>query len=137
MADIKKIARVVSWVVAGLCVIVLILAVGVRVDQYLLRRNAERLLTDLKSLEMRKSTYRDARRVIAGTKRCTRKAHVNRTGVMFGSLWVIFLYVAKCSLQTVRGWNMCTNFWAGGLRGLTASFECERTSFGERGSPPT
>src|ERR1700676_911538 len=72
MAQTKKIACVVSWVVAGLCVPVLILAVGVRVDQYLLRRNAERLLTDLKSLEMRKSTYRDARQVIDG---CNEEMH--------------------------------------------------------------
>lgn len=50
--------------IVGLCAISLILAVAIRVDQYLLRRNAERLLADLKSLEMRKSTYRDARLVI-------------------------------------------------------------------------
>jgi hypothetical protein len=42
----------------------LILAVAIRADQYLLRRNAERLLADLKSLEMRRSTYRDARQVM-------------------------------------------------------------------------
>jgi len=53
-----------GWIVAGLCVIVLILAAAIRVDQYLLRRKAEQLLADLKSLEMRKSTYQDARLVI-------------------------------------------------------------------------
>jgi len=60
----RKILRVLGWAVAGLFVIVLILAAAIRVDQYLLRRKAERLLTDLKSLEMRKSTYQDARRVM-------------------------------------------------------------------------
>jgi hypothetical protein len=56
--------RVFAWVIAGLCVIVLTPAAAIRVDQYLLRRNAEHLLADLKSLEVRKSTYPDARRVI-------------------------------------------------------------------------
>ncbi len=64
MPHLKKIFRVIGWVVAGLCAIVLILAVAIRVDQYLLRRKAERLLADLKSLEMRKSTYQDAQLVI-------------------------------------------------------------------------
>src|ERR1035437_641349 len=64
MPQTRRLFRVVGWVVTGLCLIVLILAVAIRVDQYLLRRNAERLLVDLKSLEMRKSTYRDARLVI-------------------------------------------------------------------------
>ena len=64
MPKAKKILRVIGWIVAGLCAIVLILAVAIRVDQFLLRRKAERLLTDLKSLEMRKSTYKDARLVI-------------------------------------------------------------------------
>jgi hypothetical protein len=45
-------------------VIVLIPAAAIRVDQYLLRRNAEHLLADLKSLELRKSTYHDAQQVI-------------------------------------------------------------------------
>lgn len=64
MPQTKKILRVIGWIVAGLCAIVLLLAVAIRIDQYLLRRKAERLLVDLKSLEMRKSTYQDARRVI-------------------------------------------------------------------------
>jgi hypothetical protein len=64
MTRVKKILRVIAWAVAGLCAIILILAVAIRVDQYLLRRKAERLLADLKSLEMRKSTYQDARLVI-------------------------------------------------------------------------
>ena len=64
MPQTKKVSRVLGWVIAGLCVIVLIRAVAIRVDQYLLRRNAERLLADLKSLEMRRSTYQDARQVI-------------------------------------------------------------------------
>jgi hypothetical protein len=64
MPQTKKIFRVVAWVIAGFCLIVLIPAAAIRVDQYLLRRNGEHLLADLKSLEMRKSTYHDARQVI-------------------------------------------------------------------------
>ena len=56
--------RVLAWVTAGLCVAVLTPAGAIRVDQYLLRRKADLLLSDLKSLEMRKSTYHDARKVI-------------------------------------------------------------------------
>jgi hypothetical protein len=63
----REILRVFAWVVAGLCVIVLTPAAAIRVDQYRLRRNAERLLADLKSLEVRKSTYHDARK---GMDRC-------------------------------------------------------------------
>jgi hypothetical protein len=64
MPQTKKIFRVVAWVIAGFCLIVLIPAAAIRVDQYLLRRNGEHLLADLKSLEMGKSTYHDARQVI-------------------------------------------------------------------------
>lgn len=53
-----------AWVIVGLCIIVLILGAAIRLDQYLLRRKAEHLLSDLRSLEMRKSTYDDAQRVI-------------------------------------------------------------------------
>jgi len=64
MQRTKRILRAVGWVIAGLCAIILILAVAIHVDRYVLRRKAERLLVDLKSLEMRKSTYQDARLVI-------------------------------------------------------------------------
>lgn len=60
----RRILRVLAWVIAGLCVLVMIPAAAIHVDEYLLRRNAERFLADLKSLEMRKSTYHDARLVI-------------------------------------------------------------------------
>ncbi|MGA7693557.1 MAG: hypothetical protein WCA76_00940 [Candidatus Sulfotelmatobacter sp.] len=64
MPQTGKVFRVLTWVIAGLSAIVLIPAAAIRVDQYLLRRDAERLLADLKSLELRKSTYHDARKVI-------------------------------------------------------------------------
>lgn len=64
MPQTKQAIRLVGWAVAGLCLIALILAATIRIDQYLLRRDAERLLSDLKSLEMRTSTYEDARHVI-------------------------------------------------------------------------
>jgi len=64
MPQTRKTRRVLVWVIAGLCVPVLIPAGAIRVDEYLLRRKAEHFLTDLKSLEMRKSIYQDARQVI-------------------------------------------------------------------------
>src|SRR3954453_18631427 len=64
MRQTRTMLRLLAWVIAGLVVAVLIPAGAIRVDQYLLRRKAERLLADLKSLEMRKSTYHDARQVI-------------------------------------------------------------------------
>src|SRR6266496_1405549 len=64
MARTRKMLKALAWVSAGLCMIVLIAVTAIRLDQYLLRWNAEHLLSDLKSLEMRKSTYNDARRVI-------------------------------------------------------------------------
>lgn len=64
MRQTRQFIRLVGWAIAGLCLIALILAAAIRIDKYLLRRDAERLLSDLKSLEMRKSTYEDARQVI-------------------------------------------------------------------------
>jgi hypothetical protein len=60
----RKILRLIAWTISALCMIVLMPATAIRLDQYLLRRNAEYLLADLKSLEMRKSTYHDALQVI-------------------------------------------------------------------------
>jgi hypothetical protein len=64
MSAISKLSRALGNLIAGLAAAILVGAVGIHVDHYFLRRDAERLLLDLKSLEMRKSTYRDARRVI-------------------------------------------------------------------------
>lgn len=64
MPRTRRILRLLARVFSGLCVIVLIPAVAIRVDQYLLRRKAEHLLADLKLLEMRKSTYHDAQQVV-------------------------------------------------------------------------
>jgi len=58
--------RILGSVTAGLLIIILIPAVGIQLDRYVLRRNADRLLTDLKSLEMRRSTFEDAQRVRDG-----------------------------------------------------------------------
>lgn len=44
--------------------IFLVLAAAIRMDQYALRWRGERLLSDIRSLELRKSTYADARRVM-------------------------------------------------------------------------
>ena len=59
-AALKRLA----WVIAGLGFAALTAVGAIRANQYLLRWKAERLLADLKSLEMRKSTYQDARLVI-------------------------------------------------------------------------
>jgi hypothetical protein len=60
----RRILRATGLVIAASCVVVFLLAATVRINQYRLRRNAEQLLADLKSLTMRESTYADARRVI-------------------------------------------------------------------------
>ena len=46
------------------CIGILLLTATIRIDQYLLRYRAEHLLSDIRSLELRKSTYADARKVI-------------------------------------------------------------------------
>jgi hypothetical protein len=48
----------------GVCAVVVVLLTGaIRLDQYVLRWRAERLQSDIRSLELRKSTYADARRL--------------------------------------------------------------------------
>jgi len=59
----RKIARTLARFAALLCIAIFLLALGIRLDQYLLRFRAERLLSDIRSLELRKSTYEDARRL--------------------------------------------------------------------------
>ena len=56
--------RALGWLVGGVSVSIFLLAGAIHLDQYLLRRRAELLLSDIRSLELRKSTYADARRVI-------------------------------------------------------------------------
>lgn len=46
------------------CFGVFLTAGAIRVDQYVLRYRAERLLSDIRSLELRRSSYADARKVI-------------------------------------------------------------------------
>jgi hypothetical protein len=60
----RRILRLLAWLLVGLTVSFLLPSAIIRLDQYLLRRRAERLLTDIRSLELGKSTYADARRVI-------------------------------------------------------------------------
>jgi len=64
MPQTRNLLRALAWLIASLCVTVLIPAGAIRADQYLLRRKAEHLLADVKSLEMRRSSYHDARQVI-------------------------------------------------------------------------
>jgi hypothetical protein len=60
----KRILRILAWLLGGACMTVVLLAGVILLDQYLLRRRAEHLLSDIRSLELRKSTYLDARGVI-------------------------------------------------------------------------
>ena len=60
----RKILRAIAWVIGSLLGILLMLDAAIHFDQYLLRRKAERLLADIQSLELRKSTYADAQRVM-------------------------------------------------------------------------
>ena len=60
----SRILRVLSWIIGSLCLAVLALSLAIHADQYLLRRRAERLQSDIRSLDLRKSTYADARKVI-------------------------------------------------------------------------
>lgn len=48
----------------GLIVVTTLLAGAIRLDQFILRWRAERLQSDIRSLELRKSTYADAHRVM-------------------------------------------------------------------------
>jgi len=60
----RRILKALAWLIASVCLAVLALAAGIHADQYLLRRRAERLQSDIRSLDLRKSTYADARKVV-------------------------------------------------------------------------
>jgi hypothetical protein len=60
----RKFPRLLIWLSGILCILTLLLVTGVRVDNYVLRQRAEHLLADFRSLELRKSTYSDARKTI-------------------------------------------------------------------------
>lgn len=59
----RWILRPLGWLLGTALVATLLLAGAIRLDQYVLRWRAERLQADIKSLELRKSTYADARRL--------------------------------------------------------------------------
>jgi hypothetical protein len=59
-----RILRALRWVIASLCLTVVGLSLAIHADQCLLRRRAERLQSDIRSIELRKSTYEDARTII-------------------------------------------------------------------------
>jgi hypothetical protein len=60
----RRILRPLAWVLGIVSLSIFLLAGSIRLDQYLLRRRAEHLLSDVRSLELRKSSYSDARRII-------------------------------------------------------------------------
>src|SRR6266536_481154 len=60
----RKVLRLLTSLGAVVCLSALLLAAGVRLDNYILRRRAEHLLADIRSLELRKSTYSDARKTM-------------------------------------------------------------------------
>jgi hypothetical protein len=59
----KKVWRLLGWFSAAFCLSVLLLIGGVRLDNYALRRRAEHLFVDIRSLDLRRSTFSDAQRV--------------------------------------------------------------------------
>jgi len=59
----RWIVRPLAWLVGGLGLVVALMAGAIRLDQYLLRLRGERLQADIRSLELRKATYADARRL--------------------------------------------------------------------------
>jgi hypothetical protein len=59
----RKIARVSKWLIAAAIAVALLLAAAIHLDAYALRWRGERLQSDIRSLELRKSTYADARRL--------------------------------------------------------------------------
>jgi hypothetical protein len=60
----QRVLRVLAWLLGSVIAAVLLLAGAIRLDQYHLRNQAERLLSDVRSLELRSSAYADARHVI-------------------------------------------------------------------------
>ena len=59
----RRILRLFGWLVSSLVLLVALLAGAIRLDQYRVRWRGERLQSDIRSLELRKSTYADARRL--------------------------------------------------------------------------
>ena len=59
----RWIVRLLAWLLGASLVIVALIAGAIQLDQYHLRLQAERLQSDIRSLELRKSTYADARRL--------------------------------------------------------------------------
>jgi hypothetical protein len=59
----KWVVRALVWLLGSLIVTTALLAAATRLNQYVLQWRAERLMSDFRSLELRKSTYADARRM--------------------------------------------------------------------------
>jgi hypothetical protein len=59
----RWILRPLGWLFGGMFVATVLMAGAIRLDQYVLRWRAERLMSDFRSLELRKSAYADARRL--------------------------------------------------------------------------
>ena len=60
----RRILRRLAWLLGAASLSIFLLAGSIRLDQYLLRRRAEHLLSDIRSLELRKASYADAQRII-------------------------------------------------------------------------
>jgi len=61
----RRFVRLLGGILGGMIVATALLAGAIRLDQYHLRWQAERLQSEIRSLELRKSTYADARRLEA------------------------------------------------------------------------
>ena len=59
----RWILRPLAWLFVGVLLVTLLLGGAIRLDQYVLRWRGERLQSDIRALELRESTYADARRL--------------------------------------------------------------------------
>lgn len=59
----RRLVRALAWTTGATALLIALTAGAIRLDQYGLRWKAERLQSDIRSLELRKSTYADARRL--------------------------------------------------------------------------
>jgi hypothetical protein len=60
----RKIVRGLKWLITAVIGTALLLAAAIHLNQYALRWRGERLQSDIRSLDLRKSTYVDARKVM-------------------------------------------------------------------------
>jgi len=84
--------RILRAFLLALCAVVLLLVVSVQVEQRILRRRAEKLLVDIRSLQIHRSTLADVETLGRRWGRFTRwDSNCNRESCGFEILWDDFL----------------------------------------------